>query len=1355
MKAFQRDLFREIGRNKGRFLSVLFIVMLGAAFFSGIRSSKNDMRQSADTYYDDMNFMDIKVISTLGLTEDDLEDMRNTDGVKVVTGGYTAEVLNSQSDMEFALKVIGLTEDVNQINLTEGRLPEKANECLADDLYLQQTGCGIGDTVTLESGSSEDLSETLKEETYTIVGSGTLPYYMEMDRGTGMVGDGSMDAFLVVLPEVFEQSDVYTEAYVQVEGASELDSFSTEYEQKIADVIGRLEDIAGDACDRRYETIYQDGQKELEDARQEVTDAEQELQDARDQIADGEQQLEDAKTTIADGEQELQDGEEEIASREQQMADARDQIAANEAELNSGQAQLQDGERQIADAEAILNEKEQQLISGKAELEASASELEAGRSQLEEQQATLESGKAQIQERMQQLEAAKAQTEASAQELEASKTELETKTQELEASKTELEAKAQELETGKVQLEEGKTQLEAGRAELETNRQAAEQGRAALEEGRPAYEAAKASLQQAESGIEGLRGQISAKEEEIRKMEEELAQTGQETSPEYEALLAEKAQLETQLADLETQAEAARAGISEFESGEAQVQEAEALVAAGEQKLAETEQTLKELEAALQSGEAQLEEGRRQLADGEAQLEAARQQISAGEAQMEAARQQIADGETQLEAARQQTALGEAQLEAYRRQIADGEARMEAARRQIADGEAQIGQGRQELESQKAVLEQSRQQIVSGAAQIADAKSQLADGEAQIADARKTLEDAAAELADGRAQLEEKEQELADAKQEYEDAYAKAQPELADARQQIADGEQELADLAVPQWYVTDRDDITSAKGFADDSQRIDNLGQVFPLMFFLVAALISLTTMTRMVEEQRQQIGTLKALGYRDGAIALRYFSYAMMSTVTGAVIGVVIGEKLFPWVIMNAYGMLYLGLPEYLTPLNFEQGALAIVASMACTGLATLFACKRELSAKPAELMRPEPPKNGRRVLLERVTILWKHLNFTGKSTIRNLFRYKKRFFMTVIGIGGCMGLMLVGFGLQDSITAIAKNQFVELFTYQASVIVNSDSDEEKTAVLEQAQDFDGMERTLEMFAQNVVLTAGDESMDAILEVPQDASIVDEFFTFRDRVSKKSYDFPKDGIAISEKTAKMLGVSVGDTILVGEENEEGFEVKISIIIENYVQHYIFMDPALYQATWGEAPDYNQILMKYEDISDEYEESLGQMLMNQRGVVGVTFVSDLEAEIDDMLQALNIVIVVLIVSAGLLAFVVLYNLNNINITERKRELATLKVLGFYDMEVAEYVYRENVILTILGIVAGMGIGMVLHQYIIQTVEVDMMMFGRTIFPRSYLYSGLLTLVFSMFVNYMMYYRLKKIDMIESLKSVE
>lgn len=1299
MKAFQRDFFREIRKNKGRFLSVLFIVMLGAAFFSGIRSNQRDMHRSADSYYDQVDFMDIKVVSTMGLTQDDLDEMSAVKGVQAATGGYTAEVLSQKNDMELALKVIGLTENVNQVMVSQGRLPEKADECLADDLYLQQTGAKIGDTITFQSGTSDGLSDTLKEDTYTIVGSGTLPYYMEMDRGSGTVGDGSIDAFMIVLPQVFEQQDVYTEAYIQVEGARDLDCFGEEYSRRVEQVKKGLEEIADGACVRRYETVLEDGNKELADARQEVEDAEQELSDAEQGISDGEQQIADAETTIQDGEQELSDGEKEIAEKEQELADAKRQLEQKEQELISAKQQISDGQRQLEDAEALLSEQEKKLSEQKDLIDAKAGELAT-------QKETLE---------------------AKAQELEQNRAVLEQESAKLADAEEQADAKAAELESAKAQLADGQTQLETAKEQLQSSKQELEKKKADLESARPGYEQAKEACQQIDSRLGSLESQLEQVKEEIRILEEELASAGEETSPEYEALLEQKADLEKQIGGLNSQKETLQEQIQAFEAGEKQL-------AAGEAGLQRAEQQIGEKEQALQAAQQQIESGEQELSSAREQIEAGKQQITVGTQKLEE---------------------GEEQLAAYREQLAAGESQINDARSQIGSGEEQLAAGRKELEQKSGVLEQSEAQMNSGESQLAAAKKQLDDGQAQISDAKKTLEDSRKELEDGKAELAEKKQELTDAKAEYEDARREAQPELEDAKKEIADAEQELKDLEKPDWYVTDRDDVTSAKGFRDDAERVAKVGDVFPLIFFLVAALVSLTTMTRMVEEQRQQIGTLKALGYRDGAIAMKYFCYAMLATVTGSVLGVLIGEKIFPWVIMNAYGMLYLGLPEYLTPLNYEQGLLAVLASMACTGLATLLACKRELKAKPSELMRPEPPKNGKRVLLERITILWKHLNFTEKSTIRNLFRYKKRFFMTVIGIGGCMGLILVGFGLQDSITAIAKNQFTELFTYQAAATLHTDSDEEKETVLETADGFRKMGQTLEMYAQNVELTSGEKQMDAVLEVPKEAAAVDQFFTFRDRKSGRDYEFPSDGIAISEKTAKMLGVSVGDTIQVAEENEKGREVTISIIIENYVEHYIFMGPELYGQVFGEAPEYNQILMKYPDISDSYEKQLGETLIDQPGVVGVTFISDLEAEIDDMLQALNIVITVLIISAGLLAFVVLYNLNNINITERKRELATLKVLGFYDLEVAEYVYRENVILTILGILAGAGIGMVLHQYIIQTVEVDMMMFGRTIFAGSYLFSGLLTLLFSLFVNYIMYYRLKKIDMIESLKSVE
>lgn len=361
-----------------------------------------------------------------------------------------------------------------------------------------------------------------------------------------------------------------------------------------------------------------------------------------------------------------------------------------------------------------------------------------------------------------------------------------------------------------------------------------------------------------------------------------------------------------------------------------------------------------------------------------------------------------------------------------------------------------------------------------------------------------------------------------------------------------------------------------------------------------------------------------------------------------------------------------------------------------------------------------------------------------------------------MTVIGIGGCMGLILVGFGLQDSITAIAKNQFVSLFTYQANAVLNSDVDEsEKEALQTDLENYSGIDELLEMYCQNIELQTDKKTVDAVLEVPKELTNFNDFYAFRDRKSGEVYEFPTDGgAAISEKTATMLGVKAGDTVQL-KKGDDIVDVKISIIVENYVRHYLYLAPDLYEELFGGAPDYNQLLMKYQDTSSNYETALGEKIMTYDGVAAISFTSDLIDQIDNMLRSLDIVIVVLIVSAGLLAFVVLYNLNNINITERQRELATLKVLGFFDGEVASYVYRENMVLTLFGVIAGMGIGTFLHHCVIQTVEVDMMMFGRNVFPRSYGWSALITLAFALFVNFMMFYRLRKIDMIESLKSVE
>lgn len=1449
MRAFRKDFIREITKNKGRFLSVFFIVLLGAAFFSGIRSAEGDMKVSADRYYDEVNYMDLKVLGTLGLTDDDLADIAKTDGVKAVYGGKTVEVLHDIGESEQVVKLIALTDSVNEPRVVKGRMPEKEDEILVDTQFLKSSGCEIGDQVTFTSGTEDPLSDSLTGDTFTIVGSATLPYYMDLNRGTGSIGNGSINSFALLLPEAFT-SDLYTEIYVQADGAQEEASYSDAYDETVKAVQTKIEALEDAACDRRYTAVKTEGQEKIDDAKQQVVDAEQKLADAKTELDDGAQQLADAKVTIADKEQELLDGEQTlkdkeqelldgkqtIAEKEQELLDGKQAIAEKEQELLSAKATIADKEQELVSGKATLKDKEAELASGKATLEAKAAELESGKATLSQKAAELESGKTTLNQKAAELESGKAALEAKAKELSDGKTQLAAKETELASGKTELEEKMAQLSAAKTELSQKQTelnaakeqlsvketelnaakeQLSAAREELESKKEETAAGRAQYEAQKAAYEEQKNQYETAKDQLAQLGGQLSdveaAQTEVAGQIEAITAQLDGLTEEDevYASLLEQKTALEAKQTELaqqlstmheqktfleqniaafeaasaeaEAQLVAAEAQIIDAENqlaaADAQLTEKEQECAAGEDELAAAKEELENGEAQVTAGLAQIADGeaqasayQKQLEDGEAQLNAAKAQIEEGEAQIEANRSKLEEGEAQLAAARAQIADGEQQIASYQQTIQSGEAQLAEGRKTIADGESQLADAKQTIsngESQIAEAKQSiadgetqlaeaKQTIADGESQLAEAKQTIADGETQLADAKQEIADGKISLADAKQEIADKEKELEDGKAEYEKAKADAEPEIADAKQEIADGEKTLADLKKPTWYVWGRNKVTSTESFGQDAGRISNIGKFFPVIFFLVAALVSLTTMTRMIEEQRQQIGTLKALGYSDGVIAFKYFAYAMLSTVSGALAGVVVGEKILPWVIMNAYGMLYTGLPYYMTPLNWEQGGLAILASAACTGVATIAACYKELAAGPAELMRPEAPKNGKRIFLERIGVLWKHLNFTQKSTVRNLVRYKKRFFMTVIGIGGCMGLILVGFGLQDSITAIAKNQFVSLFTYQANAVLNSDVDEsEKEALQTDLENYSGIDELLEMYCQNIELQTDKKTVDAVLEVPKELTNFNDFYAFRDRKSGEVYEFPTDGgAAISEKTATMLGVKAGDTVQL-KKGDDIVDVKISIIVENYVRHYLYLAPDLYEELFGGAPDYNQLLMKYQDTSSNYETALGEKIMTYDGVAAISFTSDLIDQIDNMLRSLDIVIVVLIVSAGLLAFVVLYNLNNINITERQRELATLKVLGFFDGEVASYVYRENMVLTLFGVIAGMGIGTFLHHCVIQTVEVDMMMFGRNVFPRSYGWSALITLAFALFVNFMMFYRLRKIDMIESLKSVE
>ena len=1039
-RALRKDFYMEIRRSMGRFLSIFFIVAIGCAFFSGIRASEPDMRYSGDAYFDRKNMMDIEVISTLGLTDDDLDAIRNVDGVSAAEGGYSSDMLFTEGDNKVVVHVMSLLPSMNQVQLEEGELPEADDECVLDVDYLSESSLEIGDKITLISGTDDDVSDTLKNDTYTITGAVSSPEYISFQRGSTTIGNGSVTTFIAVPEESFAL-DVYTEIYVQADGAKDLTAFTDAYDSRVDETEDQLEAIREDREKARYDEIMDEAQTELDDARAELADAEKELEDGR---AEAEKELADAR-------KELEDGQAEVDSGRQELADARKELESSRQRLKDSQAQIDQGQKELNDNIDAMN------------------------------------------------------------------------------------AQIDELNAAKQQYND-------------------------------------------------------------------LAASGAD--------------------DPVTMA------------------------------------TLSAMYEEIQSGEAA-------LAQAKAQIESAKSELASGQQQINDGWQQIADGE---------------------QEIADGEAELENAQQEIDDGWEEYYEGEKE------------------------AQEEIADGEQKIAD----------------------------------------------AKEELADAEAELADLEEPEWFIYDRSNLPDYTGYGENADRMRAIGQVFPAIFFLVAALISLTTMTRMVEEQRTQIGTFKALGYERHSIAGKYLGYALLATVSGSVLGILFGEKVFPYIIITAYGIMYQHMHEIMLPYNIQYGLGAAAAALASTLLATLLACYKELREQAAELMRPPAPKQGQRVLLERVRFIWKRLNFSWKASVRNLVRYKKRLFMTVFGIGGCMALMLVGFGLKDSIFAIVDIQYGEIQLYDGNIILEDDiTDEEKETLIAELEKDELMTGAAEGLLTQVSVGAGEEWHDVYLDVPRDVDRFSEFVTLQDRMTDAVYTLDDSGAILTEKMATELDVEPGDTITIRDDDLGDLEVKIQAVCENYMGHYLYMTPGYYEEVYGSAPDYNCIFYKTADRITEEAERIGEEALAVPGALSVSYTTDLKEQVDNMLGALDSVIAVLIISAGMLAFVVLYNLNNISITERQRELATLKVLGFYNNEVTMYVYRENILLTFLGALFGIVLGKILHRFIIVTVEIESVMFGRNIDLSSFVYAFLLTLLFSLLVNGAMYFKLKKIDMVESLKSVE
>ena len=675
-----------------------------------------------------------------------------------------------------------------------------------------------------------------------------------------------------------------------------------------------------------------------------------------------------------------------------------------------------------------------------------------------------------------------------------------------------------------------------------------------------------------------------------------------------------------------------------------------------------------------------------------------------------------------------------------------------------------------QLQANKQVYENNRQsvqagiteidnQITSGRAELKNAEAQINNAKSELAKKEATLKQTKSktntQIANAKKELESSKQEIANAEAELEKSRAEFNSKIEEAEGKLIDAKEKVSEIEKAKWYILDREQNAGYSSYIQDTESIENLSVVFPIVFFAIATLVSLTSMTRMVEEQRQEIGTLKALGYNKFHIMLKYLIYSSLACIVGGVIGMNIGFQLLPRIIWDMYEMMYT-LPEFIVSFNHQYSSLGLGLIYICIVGATLYTILREVKETPANLLRPKAPKYGKRVLLERINFIWKRLKFSQKVTVRNIFRYKKRFLMTIIGIMGCTSLILAGFGLKDSISSILPNQYEDIFDYDIMVSLKTSlSAEQKNSYTEELRQKEEIKDILETYMESGTAGKDDKSETVQIVVPNDKNEIDKMIKLRDVKTKERFELSEEGIIITDKLAELIGAKVGDTIKVTTNDDIEKEIKIVGITENYISHYVYMSKELYQQIYGEEYSTNVLLIQDNDLTEEQEETVMQEMVAKNEVSTVTLTKTTMKTLDDTMNSLNYVVVILIVSAGLLAFVVLYNLSNVNISERIRELATIKVLGFYDREVYDYITRETIILTLIGIVLGLVAGYFLNFYILGTCEINILRFEKVIYPLSYVYAVAITLVFSIIVNIVTYFALKKIDMIGSLKSVE
>ena len=1301
-KTLFTSLIRLIRTTKTRFFAVLAIVTIGVAFFVGVSGTSKIMAGSVDKYDDETKLKDITVYSSYGFDDDDITAMNTQEDVALAEGTKFTDIIAvcGKDARVTRVHMYDPSAKINNIVLKEGRWPKNDHEALAEHGTDLSPGFDIGDVVSVTMPGGE-RNENLVSDTLTVVGTIDTPVYLNLMKENSTLSNRNISTYLYVAPEAFDM-DYYTEMnIITAEGAS-FNAFTNAYDDYSAEVRDRIKGYASVHENDRLSRIKAEAEEQYQDGLKKYQEG---LEEFNKKIADGEKELADGEAQIRDGEQQLADGEQQIINAQntldRETADALRQIQEALDELSSGKKTLEEKKKDF-------EKQKKELLATISQLEDAIEQLKAAKDGLQQ----IDDGLAQAQDAYEQMTDPKvvllmdilrnADQDMTITELK----EYIERLKEISETIREYVPDIDEINIGEVTayINELTDQIRADQEYTASEEYALFKEQLNLFDPETPIDESITTLEGYEAFLDFVqRWDPLSQPETVSDLmamadngEERLSYAGQIMENEE---VAEFLVIVELLDDEETVSEIINIDTEQMDELISQLSEASGreintvgdLVTAYDETVSMLEETIAELE------------------------------------QM---RSQIIDG------------LQEAGTDEYHidDKIAEFRDLITQIRNGIADGERQIREAEEKIEN--------------GYAQIRDAQNQL---NILTAEGRRQIAEGIAEIAVNRAKLNDARNKLAEGYEELAKGKAEGIEELNDAYAKLMDARKEIDALEPGEWTVLDRKSHYASATYRATVDQMKAIGDIFPLFFILVAALVCLTTMSRLVSELRSETGALRALGYTRMQCAMKYLIYAALATVAGSIIGSFLGFYSFPIIIYTVWTMMYV-LPKIsldIPWLLILETAAAFTVSM--LGV-TWYVCASDMKEVPALLLRPKAPKIGKRTLIERIPLVWNRLTFTWKVTVRNLFRYRNRFIMTVLGVAGCCALLVTGFGVSDSVNGLVKLQFGEIFKYEGTVsLKDSITPEETEELAAKLLARDDVADVIRQYSFNSNAHAiGDEGLKETVDVNiyLNEADIHELYNLRSRKGHKTLYLSDDGVVISEKMSENLDIGIGDTFIIEDPDGKEREVYVSDICEMYTYHHAYMTQAYYEKAFGKLPNAQTFAIKVNG-DEAVSQALQADIASMDGVSSLNFYDEILDNFRTMIKSLDLIVGVIIVSSMALAFVVLGNLININISERQREIATLKVLGFRRREVQSYIYKENNLLTIIGAICGLPVGNLLEHYIMNLVEMEYVMFGRSIDWDSYAIAAGMTILFGLLVNMFMSKSLDRIQMVESLKSVE